>query len=51
MIEPINPVEIRKSITNIKFPNFEQIYDKKQNNQDPYSVLGYFVDFQKNKKK
>ncbi|CAG8578193.1 12339_t:CDS:2, partial [Dentiscutata heterogama] len=50
VLEPINPIEIRKSIINIKFPKFERV-SKKQVSQDPYSYLGYFASFQPTKKK
>ncbi|CAG8821516.1 22114_t:CDS:2, partial [Cetraspora pellucida] len=50
ILEPINSVEIWKSSINIKFPKLERV-SRKQFNQDPYPILGYFANFQPTKKK
>ncbi|CAG8526753.1 7102_t:CDS:2, partial [Scutellospora calospora] len=50
ILEPINLIEIRKSIMKIEFPKFERVSEKEQINQDLYPVLGYFVNFESSKK-
>ncbi|CAG8852530.1 26269_t:CDS:2, partial [Gigaspora margarita] len=50
ILEPINPVEVRKSIENIQFPKLNRI-SRKQVNQDPYLLLGYFANFETTKKR
>ncbi|CAG8730389.1 13801_t:CDS:2, partial [Cetraspora pellucida] len=50
ILKPINSVEIWKSSINIKFSKLERI-SRKQFNQDPYPIIGYFANFQLTKKK
>ncbi|CAG8518947.1 9250_t:CDS:2, partial [Scutellospora calospora] len=50
VLEPINPIKIRKAVISTKLPNFERV-SKRQANQDLYSYLGYFSNFQPTKKK
>ncbi|CAG8673859.1 12373_t:CDS:1, partial [Cetraspora pellucida] len=50
ILELINSVEIWKLSINIKFSKLERV-SRKQFNQDPYPILGYFANFQPTKKK
>jgi len=49
-LEPVNPIAVKRSLMKDQPPEFERISRKQYAEGDPYSLLGFFANFQDTKK-